>query len=124
MYRTLTGQAKEKRLIATGLGVDLYTDFQPLAYRLNELAGAAAAGHLAVAGAMAVPGAAGLIVSNTSTAGALGETINDHSDAQLMDMNRDKFARLGVDGATADSLFANRNYTPLDVTAMVEALTS
>ncbi len=121
----LTGQTKEKRLIATGLGVDPYTDFQPLAYRLNELAGAAAAGHLVVSGAMsAVPGAAGLIVSNTSTVGGFSEAINDYSDAQLMDMNRDKLARLGVDGATADSLFVNRDYTPVDATAMVEALTS
>ena len=121
----LTGQTKEKRLIATGLGVDPYTDFQPLAYRLDELAGAAAVGHLAVSGAMsAVPGAAGLIVSNTSTVGGFSEAINDCSDAQLMDMNRDKLARLGVDGATADSLFVNRNYTPVDATAMVEALTS
>ena len=122
---SLTGQATEKRLIATGLGVDPYTDFQPLAYRLDELASAAAVGHLAVSGAMsAVPGVAGLVVSNASTVSAFGETINDYSDAQLMDMNRDKLARLGVDGATADSLFANRNYTPVDATAMVEALTS
>ena len=121
----LTGQTKEKRLIATGLAVDPYTDFQPLAYRLDELAGAAAVGHLAVSGAMsAVPGAAGLIVSNTSTVGGFSEAINDYSDAQLMDTNRDKLARLGVDGATADSLFVNRNYTPFDATAMVEALTS
>ena len=122
---SLTGEAAEKRLIATSLGVDPYTDFQPLAYRLDELAGASAVGHLAVSGAMsAVPGAAGLVVSNTSTVSAFGDTINDYSDAQLMDMNRDKLARLGVDGATADSLFANRNYTPVDATAMVEALTS
>lgn len=122
---SLTGEAKEERLIATGLGVDPYTDFQPLAYRLNELAGAATAGHLAVSGAMsAVPGVAGLVVSNTSTVGELGENIDDYDDAQLMDMNRDKLARLGVDGATADSLFANRNYTPVDITAMVAALGS
>jgi hypothetical protein len=122
---SLTGEAKEERLIATGLGVDPYTDFQPLAYRLNELAGAATAGHLAVSGAMsAVPGVAGLVVSNTSTVGEFGENIDDYDDAQLMDMNRDKLARLGVDGATADSLFANRNYTPVDITAMVAALGS
>jgi hypothetical protein len=122
---SLIGEAKEKRLIATGLGVDPYTDFEPLAYRLNELAGAAAAGHLAVSvGMMAVPGTAGLVVSNASTAGDFSDTTKDYSDTQLMDMNRDKLARLGVDGATADSLFANRHYTPGDVTAMVEALTS
>jgi hypothetical protein len=122
---SLSGEAREKRLIATGLGIDPYTDFQPLAYRLKELASAAAAGHLAVSvGMMAVPGMAGLVVSNTSTAGDLSDTTKDYWDTELMDTNRDKLARLGVDGATADSLFANRNYTPGDLTAMVEALTS
>ena len=43
---------------------------------------------------------------------------------QLMDMNRDKLARLGVDRAAADSLFANLYYTPVDATAITEALTS
>ena len=122
---SLSGEAKQKRLIATGLGVDPYTDFKPLADRLDELAGAAAVGNLAVSGAfMAVPGAAGVVVSNTSTAGTLNGMVSDYSSAQLMDINRDKLARLGVDGATANRLFANPNYTPVDVTAMVDALTS
>ncbi len=122
---SLTGEAREKRVIALDLGVDPYTDFEPLAYRLDELAGAAAAGHIVVSGAfMAVPGAAGLAVSNTATAGTFGDAISDSSSAQLMDINRDKLARLGVDGSTAASLFANRNYTPVDVTAMVESLLS
>jgi hypothetical protein len=122
---SLSGEAKQKRLIATGLGVDPYTDFKPLADRLDVLAGAAAVGNLAVSGAfMVVPGAAGIVVANTSTAGTLNGMVNDYSSAQLMDINRDKLARLGVEGATADSLFANRNYTPVDVTAMVEALAS
>ena len=122
---SLTGEAKQKRLIATGLGVDPYTDFKPLADRLDELAVAAAVGNLAVSGAfMAVPGAAGIVASNTSTVGTLRGLVNDYSSAQLMDMNRDRLARLGVAGATANSLFANPNYTPVDVTAMVEALSS
>jgi hypothetical protein len=122
---SLSGEAKQKRLIATGLGVDPYTDFKPLADRLDELAGAAAVGNLAVSGAfMAVPGAAGVVVSNTSTAGTLNGMVSDYSSAQLMDINRDKLTRLGVDGATANSLLANPHYTPVDVTAMVDALSS
>jgi hypothetical protein len=39
-------------------------------------------------------------------------------------MNRDKLARLGVDRTTADRLFANPYYTPVDATAMTEALGS
>jgi hypothetical protein len=122
---SLTGEARQKRLIATQLGVDPYTDFQPLASKLDSLAGAAAVGGLAVSGAlMAVPGGAGVIASDASTASTLPGMINDYSAAQLMDINREKLGRLGVSGAVADQLFANRNYTPLDVTAMVDALSS
>lgn len=122
---SLTGEAREKRLIAAQLGVDPYTDFKPLATRLDELGGAAAAGSLVVSGALiAVPGAAGIAASDASTANTLGGAVMDYSSAQLMDMNRDKLARVGVDRAAADRLFANPYYTPLDATAIAEALTS
>jgi hypothetical protein len=39
-------------------------------------------------------------------------------------MHRAKLGNLGVDNATADQLFANPNYTPLDITAMTDALSS
>ena len=122
---SLTGESRQKRLIATELGVDPYTDFKPLADRLDALAGAAAVGNLAVSGAlMAAPGGAGAIASNASTANTLDGMVNDYSAAQLMDMNREKLGRLGVSAAVAGQLFANRNYTPLDITAMVEALSA
>ena len=119
---SLTGEAKQKRLLAAHLGVDPYTDFLPLEARLDELSGAAAIGGLAVSGAfMVVPGAAGVAVSNVSTANTLGALATDYSSAQLMDMNRAKLAALGVDASVANSLFANSFYTPIDVTAMVES---
>ncbi len=119
---SLTGQSKQKRLLAARLGVDPYTDFQPLEARLNELAGASAIGNLAGAGAfILVPGAAGIVLSNTSTADTLGTLATDYSSAQLMDMNRAKLAALGVDAATANSLFANPFYTPIDDTAITRA---
>ena len=69
-------------------------------------------------------GAAGAVAANTSTASTLNRMVKDYSAAQLMDMNREKLVRLGVSSATAERLLVNRNYTPLDVTAMVEALAS
>jgi hypothetical protein len=119
---SLSGQARQQRILAAQLRVDPFTDFQPLAARLGELSGASAVGGLAVAGAfMVVPGAAGIAVSNVSTANTLGGLATDYSSAQLMDRNRAALAALGVDGSVADSLFANAFYTPLDVTAIVEA---
>jgi hypothetical protein len=123
MVSSISGEAKQKREIAAKLGVDPYTDFKPLADRLQELGSTAAIGNLAVAGAfMVVPGGIGVVVSDTSTVSTLNGMAADYSSAQLMDLNRDKLARLGVDRSIADSLFANRFYTPIDATAMVEAL--
>ena len=119
---SVSGQAREQRVLAAKLGVDPYSDFPPLAARLNELSGAGAVGSLAVSGAfIAVPGVAGLAVSNVSGANTLGALATDYSSAQLMDMNRAKLGALGVDPAVANALFANPNYTPLDTTVMAQA---
>jgi hypothetical protein len=120
---SISGASKQKREIATQVGVDPYTDFKPLADKLDSLAGAAAVGNLAVSGAFILtPGVAGVVASNTSGASTLTGMVNDYSSAQLMDINRAKLGKVGVDSATADQLFANPNYTPLDVTAMTNAL--
>ena len=122
---SVTGQARQKREIAAALGVDPYTDFKPLAARLDAVAGAGAAGSLAVAGAfMLTPGVVGLVASNANTASTLGAMVKDYSSAQLMDIDREKLARLGVDRATADRLLANPYFTPVDATAIVSALES
>ncbi len=120
---SISGAAKQKRLIAFQYGVDPYTDFKPLADRLNKLAGAAALGGLAVTAAfIAIPGAAGTVVSNVSTANTLNGMVRDYSAAQLMDMNRKKLGQLGIHGDFADELLHNRHYTPVDTTVMVDAL--
>ena len=124
-FASVTGQARQKREIASALGIDPYTDFSPLAARLDAVAGAGAAGSLAVAGAfMLTPGVAGLVASNANTASSLGAMVKDYSSAQLMDIDRERLARLGVDRATADRLLANRYFTPVDDTAIVSALES
>ena len=120
---SITGAAKQKRLIAFQYGVDPYTDFKPLADRLNKLAGAAAVGGLAVTAAfIAIPGAAGTIVSNVSTANTLNGMVRDYSAAQLMDMNRKKLGQLGIPGDLIDELLSNKHYTPVDITVLVDAL--
>ena len=119
---SITGASKQKREIATQLGVDPYTDFKPLSNKLDNLSGAAAVANLAVAGAFIMTPGAAVVAANTSNAGTLTSMVNDYSSAQLMDMNRAKLGSLGVDNATADQLFANPNYTPLDITAMTDAL--
>ena len=125
---SLLGVTDQRRQIAAAYGVDPYTDFPPLAAQLDQLARAAATGGLVVKGAlMAVPGAAGIIVSNLSTANTvnslgLEEVARKYTAAQILDINRGLLAKMGIEHALGESFLANRNYTPIDATALVAAL--
>src|SRR6185295_20193492 len=46
----------------------------------------------------------------------------DLTAAQLMDLNRKKLGEMGVDTNVAETLLTNRNFSPLDVTAIVACL--
>ena len=119
----LTGASRKKRELAVKLGVDPYTDFQPLQQRLTQLSAAAATGGLVVSGAlMAIPGVGGIIVSNTATSANLGNAARDNTPAQLLDINRPKLLAMGVDRNLAEQFLLNRNYTPVDATAIVGLL--
>jgi hypothetical protein len=117
------GADQKRRELAAKLGVDPYTDFEPLAHRLQKLSEAAAAGGLVVSGAMmAIPGAVGLVVSNVATGSKVADMMRDYSAAQLMDINRQKLAAMGVERPVIEQLVTNRAYTPLDMTSMVASL--
>lgn len=121
--QSITGAAKQRRLIAYNYGVDPYSQFPPLKQKLDQMSNAAAAAGLVVTGAfIAVPGAAGTVISNVSTAGNLNDMVRDYSAAQLLDMNRKALTKMGVSPAIVDQLLANTNYTPTDMTAMTGAL--
>ncbi|MGD9924628.1 MAG: hypothetical protein AB7V13_24745 [Pseudorhodoplanes sp.] len=117
------GADQKRRELAAKLGVDPYSDYEPLQSRLQKLSQAAAAGGLVVSGAMmAIPGAVGIVISNVGTSGKVKDSLRDRTAAQLMDMNREKMMAMGLDRGTADALLQNRNYTPLDMTSMVSSL--
>jgi len=121
--QSITGAAKQRRLIAYNYGVDPYSQFPPLKQKLDQMSNAAAAGGLVVTGAfIAIPGAAGTVISNVSTAGNLNDMVRDYSAAQLLDMNRKSLLKMGVSASIVDQLLANANYTPTDMTAMTGAL--
>lgn len=121
----LLGVTKKRRELAARLGIDPYTDFEPLSVKLSRLSEAAAVGGLAVNAALiAIPGVVGVVVGNVSTGSDLSGMARDYTAAQLMDLNRPKLAAMGVDAKVADALLTNRSYTPLDVTALIAALES
>ena len=127
---SLLGVTSERRILAAAYGVDPYTDFPPLDAKLKQLAEAAALGGLAVTGALlAVPGAAGIVVSNLSTAHKLNnvgieELARNFTASQILDLNRERLNAMGVPPDLNEALLANRNYTPIDMAAMVAALDS
>ena len=117
------GVSAAKRKIAADLGIDPYTDFVPLAQRLDEFARASALGGLAVkAGISFIPGAAGTALSATSTMHGLGSLVRDKTPAQLLDINRARLSKLGVPRAPIDRFLSNAQYTPADQTVISGAL--
>jgi hypothetical protein len=127
---SLLGVTDQRRQLAATYGVDPYTDFPPLNAKLEQLSQAAALGGLVVTGALlAVPGAAGIIVSNLSTAYKLNdigiaELARNYTASQILDLNRKRLAAMGVDPDLSARLLENRNYTPIDLAAIVAALDS
>jgi hypothetical protein len=124
----LLGVTDERRKLAAKVGVDPYTDFPPLDERLSRLSEAAAAGGLTVSGAMlAIPGAAGIVVSNLSTASTLQgirveELARAYTAAQIMSLNRQRLNAMGASIDLTEALLVNRNYTPIDMATLVGAL--
>lgn len=119
----VTGAAKQRRLIAYDYGVDPYSHFPPLKQKLDQMSNAAAAGGLVVTGAfIAIPGAAGTIISNVATANTMNEMVRDYSAAQLLDMNRKALKEMGVSAVITNELLANTHYTPTDMTVITGAL--
>lgn len=128
---SLLGVTDERRHLAAAYGVDPYTDFPPLAAKLDQLSQAAAMGGLAVTGAMfALPGGvAALVVSNLSTANRLNdigieELAQKYTAAQILDINRGLLAKMGVDKRTGERFLKNHHFTPIDQAATVAAVDS
>jgi hypothetical protein len=117
------GVSSERRKLAALLGVDPYTDFTPLARRLDQFGRVTAAGGLVVGvGVAFIPGAAGLAVSTSSTVNGLGKLVRDKTPAQLLDINRTRLGKLGISAATVKKFLGNQRYTPADQTVIASAL--
>ena len=105
----------ERRILAATYGVDPYTDFPPLDAKLKQLSEAAALGGLTVTGALlAVPGAAGIVASNLSTANRLNdvgikELARNYTASQILDLNRERLNAMGISPEMNEALLSNRN---------------
>ena len=130
------GTDSARRELAAQAQVDPYTDFPPLAKRLQELAAARGVGSLSLRGAlMAVPGGAALpnltatttrtVMFSASSVGAaqgLQEALRTKTAGQIMRDCREKLTALTADAELVDVLLSNKNYTPADLLVIATAL--
>lgn len=122
---SLLGIASARRALAVQLGVDPYTDFQPLAAKLNDVATASALGGLSIKGLMmAIPGGAGIAVSSSSTVDMIGNTLAEKTSTQVVELVLASLGRMGVSRPLAERFVQNRAYTPTDLLIITNALAS
>ena len=120
---SVLGVDSARRALAVQLGVDPYTDFPPLATKLNDVATAAAFGGLSMKGLMmAIPGGAGVAVGSASTAQTVTGLLAEKTSAQIAEIVSNDLQRQKVPRATAQRLVQNRAYTPADLLAISRAL--
>lgn len=119
------GVSTAKRQLAAELGVDPYTDFKPLASKLDEIATTVALGGLAPKAAFsAIGGGVGMAISWSGTAEGVRALVRDKTPAQLVEQNRQWMRNMGVDDRTAHAFLENDFYTLTDKTRLVSALNS
>ena len=133
---SVLGSDRARRDLAARAQVDPYTDFPPLAKRLQELAAARGVGSLSMSGAMmALPGGAAIpsltasttrtvvfSASSVGTAQAMQDALRTKTAGQIMRDCRVKLALLAPDSEHVDALLDNKNYTPLDLLIIATAL--
>jgi hypothetical protein len=124
VLKTALGYDAAKRAYAIEMGVDPYTDFEPFQERLGEVARAATAGGLVTSVAIDV-GSEGTLAGTVTTVTSLAsmkDILKDNPPATLAKINKEKLQAMGIKGYQAEALLKNYNYTPAEITLIVEAL--
>ena len=130
------GTDRARRELAAQAQVDPYTDFPPLAKRLQELAAARGVGGLSMRGAMmAIPGGSAIpsltvtttrtvvfSASSVGTAQAMQDALRTKTAGQIMRDARAKLAVLAPESGHVEALLDNKNYTPIDLLVIALAL--
>ena len=120
---SLAGIDGARRALAVELGVDPYTDFPPLASKLNDIASASGLGGLSVkAMLMVIPGGVGVAASSASTADTIRSTLAEKTSSQIVEIVRNDMQQMQVSPAVVARLVQNRAYTPADLLIMAKSL--
>jgi hypothetical protein len=123
--KTGLGFATAKRKFAFKLGVNPYSQYQPLQDALSEVSWTAVGGGLTVTVAFsAVANTAGSVLSGTSFANTARQAVRDNSPRKLQNMNFDSLQAMGVSEDLAEAQLNNLKYDPEAETRLVTALAS
>ncbi|MEE9211931.1 MAG: hypothetical protein V3U29_04680, partial [Phycisphaeraceae bacterium] len=119
------GWAATKRAFAVELGVDPYTDWEPLQQALVSVGRAAFAGGITVGVAMGMATEGTqlelpiLLLSMTND---MNQLLIDNPPALLTKINEKKLLEMGIDEEIVGGFLRNYNYTPMEKLQLVEAL--
>ncbi len=117
--------APVKRQLAAKLGVDPYTDNQPLQALLNEVAKNQNRGQLVASlSTLVVGGGAGWALAGVEMNDEFHEVVKNKSAAQLQLDNRGKLMELGCSQSKADHFLTTIGYTASNCTAITMALST
>ena len=120
-----TGWAGTKRAYAIELGVDPWTDWEPLKQALTSVSRAAFAGGITVGvamGAVTEGTTLGTIITVTSLTAEMNAILIDNPPEGLTKINREKLEKMGISKKIIGPFLKNYNYTPMEKTMLVEAL--
>ncbi len=119
------GWAGTKRAFAVELGVDPYTDWEPLQEALVSVARAAFAGGMTASVGMGVA-TQDTVLEYPVLALSLTEDMNkvliDNPPAQLTEIHEKELLEMEIDDGIVATFLRNYNYSPLEKLLLVEAL--
>jgi hypothetical protein len=125
VLKTAVGYAAAKRKFAYEYGINPYTSYEPVQKQISEVAQVGFTGGLTPKLAFqAVPKAAKIALSTTSTADGMKRLVRDSAPAELEKINKKKLLAMGVSEALMDIFFSNENYNPQETTLLVGELDS
>ena len=123
MYKKVSLMAGRKREYAAKYGVDVYSSNPVLQKELNAVGWAAAAGNLAVSGAlMPVGGTAGIALAATRWSKAFDDYVNTEPAARLRIISQEKLASAGIAEDLAVRFVDQKSYTPRQHLVIAESL--
>jgi hypothetical protein len=120
-----TGWNSTKRAFALELGVDPWTDWEPLNEALSSVARAAFAGGITAglgSNELMGTGTLGTVAGIAGTTGELNAMLADSPAALLTKLNSEKLEGIGMADGLIAPFMINYNFTPLEKTLLVESL--